>query len=60
MLKDKNSAHQEFKDMYFDYKVTQDETLATEKEIEDEIEFYEDPANYERGYEGRLSPLVKE
>ena len=37
MLKDKTSAHTEFPDMYFDYKVTQDETLATEKEIEDEM-----------------------
>lgn len=31
-----------------------------EAEIEEEIEFMEDPENFEKGYYGRLSPFAKE
>lgn len=60
LLTDTDIAHVEFPDAYFDWKVETDKSQAREKEIDEEMEFMENPTTFESGYNGRMSPFVKE
>ena len=37
-----------------------DSTAVREKEVDEEMEFLENPTTFELGYNGRMSPFVKE
>jgi len=60
LLTNQEYGHQEFGNKYFDWKVEEEKTKAAENRIDEEVEFMEDPENYEKGYYGRLSPFAKE
>jgi hypothetical protein len=60
MLTDQEFSHNEFGENYFNWKVQEEKTNKAEAEIEEEIDFMEDPENFEKGYYGRLSPFAKE
>jgi len=60
MLTDTDSAHQEFPEAFFNWKVETDKAAVIEKEIDEEMDFLENPTTFETGYNGRMSPFVKE
>lgn len=60
MLTDTDSAHQEFPEAFFNWKVETDKALVKEKEVDEEMEFLENPTTFENGYNGRMSPFIKE
>jgi hypothetical protein len=60
MLTDTDSAHQEFPEAFFNWKVETDKSAVKEKEIDEEMDFLENPTTFESGYNGRMSPFVKE
>jgi hypothetical protein len=60
MLTDQEFSHHEFSENFFEWKVQEDHSAAAEADIDDEVEFMEDPENFEKGYYGRLSPFAKE
>jgi len=60
MLTKTDRAHSEFKDQYFDWKVSEEQTAAREAEFENEHALMQNPSRYESGYHGRLSPVAKE
>lgn len=53
-------AHEEFPEKFMEYKGVRDDNAAEIEALDQEQDFYNDPINYERGYQGRLSPFAKE
>jgi len=60
ILTDQEFGHKEFGSNYFNWKVQDEKTAFAESQIDDEVDFLEDPENFEKGYYGRMSPFAKE
>ena len=50
MLTDQEKSHKEFGSEYFEWKTHEDSTMAAEQQIDDEVDFMEDPENFEKQY----------
>lgn len=59
MLTSQEISHQQFPDTYFKWK-TEEKTAVASEEIDEEMDFLEDPLTFEKGWHGRMSPYVKE
>ena len=60
LLTDPARGHAEFGDMYFDWKVKEEESKAKNHELEVEYEFADNPLTKEKKWMGRMSPFAKE
>jgi hypothetical protein len=60
MIEDTEYSHKEFAKNYHEWHVEDNYTASKEAEIDDEIDFMDDPENHEREYHGRMSPFAKE
>ena len=52
--------HSHFGERFFEYSTQEDVTRPEDEMRDEQSSFLDDPATYEREYEGRLSPFVKE
>ena len=50
MLTDQEKSHKEFGSEFFEWKVHEDSSMAAEQQIDDEVDFMEDPENFEKQY----------
>lgn len=60
LLTDQEHSHREFGEMMMDHHVEENYYKDLEAKLEDEIEFLEDPESFEKDYNGRMSPFIKE
>ena len=50
MLTDQEKSHKEFGNEFFEWKVHEDHSMQAEQQIDDEVDFMEDPENFEKQY----------
>lgn len=55
-----DTAHHEFGDEYFNWKIEEEKSGYLMKALEEEDDFLNDPLQYEAKWNGRMSPFVKE
>ena len=59
MLTSQEISHTEFSEKYFEWKA-EEPTAIKDQEIDEEVDFLENPLRFEQGWTGRMSPFVKE
>ena len=59
MLTSQEISHTEFSEKYFEWKA-EEPTAIRDQEIDEEVDFLENPLRFEQGWTGRMSPFVKE
>ena len=60
LLTDQEYSHKEFGKRYEDWNIDQNHAQAKVAEIDEQIDFLQDPESFARAYHGRMSPFVKE